>query len=117
MIKILSIPIGMLILFLAYTVHSNDLQVVKMKEEHTHLFTIYSKTGCPYCEKAVAFLKAKKLKFEEINITTDPEQWSKLERETGAGTVPYIFIDGRYIGGCTDLLELNSIGKLDEMLK
>jgi glutaredoxin 3 len=31
-------------------------------------------------------------------------------------TVPQIFIDGRHIGGCDDLFELERDGRLDSLL-
>jgi glutaredoxin 3 len=39
-----------------------------------------------------------------------------IQRSGGRTTVPQIFIDGRHIGGCTELMELDSRGTLDELL-
>ena len=39
-----------------------------------------------------------------------------IERSGGRTTVPQIFIDGRHVGGCEELFELESEGKLDELL-
>lgn len=38
-----------------------------------------------------------------------------IER-SGRTTVPQIFIDGRHIGGCDDLYELDARGGLDPLL-
>ena len=38
------------------------------------------------------------------------------QRSKGGGTVPQIFIGGTYIGGCTNLYELDQSGKLDSLL-
>ncbi|MEO6435095.1 MAG: glutaredoxin 3, partial [Tepidisphaeraceae bacterium] len=37
-------------------------------------------------------------------------------RAGGRTTVPQIFIDGRHVGGCDDLMSLEQTGKLDAML-
>ena len=39
-----------------------------------------------------------------------------IQRAGGRTTVPQIFIGGRHGGGCDDLFELESLGKLDELL-
>lgn len=77
--------------------------------------TIYTMHGCPYCVRAKQLLSSKKAKFTEITVKID-EDWEKLEKLTGRETVPQIFINGKYIGGCDDLLLLEKSGKLAEML-
>jgi glutaredoxin 3 len=39
-----------------------------------------------------------------------------VERAGGRVTVPQIFINGRHVGGCDDLMWLEQQGKLDELL-
>ena len=39
-----------------------------------------------------------------------------LSSVTGKGTVPQVFINGQFIGGCDDTMEANAAGNLDEML-
>jgi glutaredoxin 3 len=39
-----------------------------------------------------------------------------VARTGGRMTVPQIFIDGRHVGGCDDLFELERDGKLDQLL-
>ncbi|MBP7190365.1 MAG: glutathione S-transferase N-terminal domain-containing protein [Rickettsiaceae bacterium] len=84
---------------------------------NSHEVLIYSIDGCPYCEKALKFLKDRHLQFVIIDITFDDRVWQRLKEETGSATVPYIFIDGEYIGGCLDMLSLSESGKLSEILK
>jgi glutaredoxin 3 len=38
-------------------------------------------------------------------------------RSGGRNTVPQIFIDGKHIGGCDDLVALERTGRLDPLLK
>jgi len=36
-----------------------------------------------------------------------------LETKTGSGTVPQIFVEGKYIGGCDDIVNLHRREKFD----
>ncbi|GAB6138254.1 glutaredoxin 3 [Halanaerobaculum tunisiense] len=78
---------------------------------------IYTLTWCPYCRKAKSFFRSKDLSYTEYLI--DEEEGKKeemAERSNGAKTVPQIFINGQNIGGYDDLIELETTGKLNEML-
>ncbi|MBB2190896.1 glutaredoxin 3 [Gluconacetobacter azotocaptans] len=78
---------------------------------------IYTQPGCPYCVRAVRLLEQKGMKFNEIRaLHGTPERKEAQERSGGRTTVPQIFIDGRHIGGCDDLMALERSGKLDPLL-
>ena len=79
---------------------------------------MYAKTTCPYCHRARALLDEKGVKnLELILIDRDPSRRSEMiERAGGRTTVPQIFIDGKHVGGCDDLMALNREGGLDPML-
>ncbi len=79
--------------------------------------TIYTKDYCPFCIKAKSLLTMKKIKFTEINLNENPDQFDKmLKQSNGARTVPQIFNDNNYIGDCDKIYELNSEGTLDKLL-
>ena len=78
--------------------------------------TIYSKSTCPACDLAKKILTDKKAHFKEIVLDDKPEEYQKLKNSTGWQTVPQIFIDGKMIGGCSDLLDLEKANKLDKMI-
>jgi len=78
---------------------------------------IYTKMTCPYCFRAKALLQNKGLQFEEIAVDFGGERKHEMvQRSGGRTTVPQVFINGRHIGGCDDLFDLEAAGKLDEML-
>jgi glutaredoxin 3 len=77
---------------------------------------IYTTSYCPYCTGAKALLRSKKIKFEEIDVTRDPERREEMERLSQQRTVPQIFIDGRPIGGYDDARRLDTKGELDVLL-
>jgi len=77
---------------------------------------IYTTNWCPYCNAAKALLRSKSVKFEEIDVTDDPEKRSEMESLSRRRTVPQIFIDGRAIGGYDDARMLDVLGELDKLL-
>ncbi len=79
---------------------------------------MYTKTVCPYCIRAKNILKLKGFsEIIEYNLETNPELRKELlERTLGAKTVPQIFIQGKLIGGCQELMDLDKKGELDTLL-
>lgn len=64
---------------------------------------VWSKLNCPYCVEAIIILKRKGYEIEERKIGVDFTKDQLLESVPLARTVPQIFLDGVYIGGCDDL--------------
>ena len=78
---------------------------------------IYTKATCPYCWRAKQLLTSKGVEFKEIGVDWGgPEKDRMVQRASGRTTVPQIFIGGRHVGGCDDLLALERAGKLDELI-
>lgn len=77
---------------------------------------LYTKTYCPYCERAKELLRIKGVPFAEHVISGDPARAEEMSRRGAGGDLPAIFIDGRLIGGCAELFELDESGVLDRLL-
>jgi glutaredoxin 3 len=79
---------------------------------------IYTTPICPYCARAKGLLEDKGVGFQEIDVFMDSGQRETMrERAGGRNTVPQIFIDGKHIGGCDELVALERAGRLDPLLK
>ncbi len=79
--------------------------------------TIYTTSVCPYCAAAKDLLRQKGVSFSEISVDGDREGRAAMTQRSGGRTsVPQIFIGASHIGGCDDLYELESDGKLDALL-
>jgi glutaredoxin 3 len=63
---------------------------------------IYTQPWCPYCERAVALLRAKGVPFREIDAPHGSAEREASIRRSGRTTVPQIFIGDRHIGGCDE---------------
>nr|CCA14711.1 glutaredoxin putative [Albugo laibachii Nc14] len=104
----------------------NKQKKVKMAEEFVdkniqeHKVVVFSKLNCPFCDKAKKLLTELSAEFEviELNEINDGVNiQNALQEKTGQATVPNIFIDGKFVGGCSDLNLLNKKGELIGMLK
>lgn len=77
---------------------------------------IYKKDPCPYCDRAINLLNSKEISYDVIDLTGKPEEIDRIKNETGWRTVPIIMINGKLIGGYTDLKALDDDGQLDDLL-
>ena len=78
---------------------------------------IYSTGTCPICVKTKAFLTKRGIDYDEVRIDLDRAAMQEFSAVTnGARTVPQILVDGKCIGGFTELTELHMDGGLDHLL-
>ncbi len=84
---------------------------------NTAAISIYVANWCPYCQRALALLREKKLAFTEIDVEQDPAHRAEMVARSGRRTVPQIFFGERHIGGCDDLLALDRSGELDRLIQ
>ena len=78
---------------------------------------MYTTAVCPYCIRAKHILKAKGVaQIEEIRVDENPAARDHMMQITGRRTVPQIFIGDKHIGGCDDLVALDSAGGLVPLL-
>ncbi len=78
---------------------------------------IYTTPICPFCIQAKRLLDKKQVPYTEIDVMGRPGKRKEMtERSNGGHTVPQIFIDGKPIGGCDELFELDFDDELDALL-
>ena len=80
--------------------------------------TVYSTAHCGFCSMAKTKLDQWDIPFEEIPIDNDATAMQQFAEVTnGARTVPQIIIDGKPIGGFSELTELHMDGELEELME
>jgi len=80
--------------------------------------TVYSTAHCGFCSMAKTRLDQWDIPFEEIRMDNDAAMMKQFAEVTnGARTVPQIIIDGKPIGGYSELTELHMDGELDELME
>ena len=73
---------------------------------------LYVKKGCSYCNMAKELLTKNKIPYEAVDLSFDLDLQKKLVDKTGQVTVPYVFINNKFVGGYSDLLKLEKENKL-----
>ena len=79
---------------------------------------MYTTAVCPYCIRAKQILKARGVEqIDEIRIDMQPDERARMMEITGRRTVPQIFIGDTHVGGCDELVALDSRGGLMPLLQ
>lgn len=76
---------------------------------------LYTTDWCGFCHRAKALLEDRGLAYDEIRLDDDPAFRAKLLELTGRWTVPQILIDGRPVGGFSELWQLDRSGDLERL--
>ena len=64
-------------------------------------FTVYSRTGCPYCYKIIEVLKLAELRFVEYKLDRDFDRQSFYGQFGNGSTFPQVVLNGTNLGGCS----------------
>ena len=68
---------------------------------------IYSKSHCPFCEKAKSWFKQHGYEYTEYKLDNEEERLAFYQRVPGARSVPQIFIDDKLIGTYDQFMEVS----------
>ena len=99
------------IMFKLLTVNRNRNLAEQVLNRQNIQVIIYVREGCVYCKMAKDLLLENKITYEAIDLDSNPELQKKLIEKTKQTTVPYVFINNKFIGGYNDLLKLKQENK------
>ena len=68
-------------------------------------FAVYSKRGCPYCEKIKKVLDLTKLSYVVYNLGEHFDKKSFYDEFGEGSTFPQVIVDGKKLGGCIDSIK------------
>ena len=91
------------------TIKSNKV-VIYMKGTQTQPM-------CGFSGRSVQILQSYGLPIKDLNILADESLRQGIKEFTNWPTIPQIFINGEFIGGCDILSEMHENGELKAMLK
>lgn len=63
---------------------------------------VYSKVGCPYCDKVERILEALKIEHTILYLGRDYDREFFIEKFSNATTFPQVYIDNKYVGGAKE---------------
>ncbi len=114
--KLFMLFILMLVLLVSYALYNRYNQSInhaQYSEENKNLqVIIYTKDQCSYCILAKNLLNSMAIKYEVIDLTNNRDLHIKMAEKTGQNTVPYVFINDKFIGGYQDLQKISQTGKI-----
>ena len=65
-------------------------------------FTVYTKDGCPFCDRIKQVLELAKLNYVVYHLNTDFQRDGFYDEFGVGATFPQILCNGKKLGGCTD---------------
>jgi len=79
---------------------------------------IYSTGTCPICDKTKMLLTKWNIAYEEARVDLDRDAYKEMGVKTdNARSVPQITIDGKWIGGFSELTMMHMDDELDELME
>ena len=88
--------------------HSHKMNVSHVKDKGKEMkVEIYSKSNCPFCEKAKHWFKSHGYEYTEHRMDNEEERLAFYQRVPNARSVPQIFIDDKLIGTYDDFMKVS----------
>ena len=75
-------------------------------------FAVYTKEGCPYCEKVKEVLELTESKFVVYNLDEHFDKDSFYGEFGQGSTFPQVVVDGKKLGGCVDTVQFLKENKI-----
>lgn len=72
---------------------------------------------CGFSATVVQILKNLNVNFADINVLTNPEIREGIKEFSDWPTIPQLYIDGEFVGGCDIVKEMFQAQELQELLK
>ena len=71
---------------------------------------------CGFSARVVSILNNHSVVYQDVNILENPEIRTNLSAHSNWPTIPQLFVKGKLIGGCDIVMEMESKGKLGNIL-
>ena len=100
----------------------NTIQERIQKDVETHPVILFMKGSklmplCGFSGQVVEILHSLGIDFETRNVLEDDELRQGIKTYSNWPTLPQLYINGEFIGGCDIVMQLHEQGKLEKLLK
>jgi monothiol glutaredoxin len=72
---------------------------------------------CGFSAATVQIFEQLGAPYETIDVLSDPEVRDQVKAYSNWPTIPQVYIDGKFVGGCDIVRELYGTGELQTMVK
>lgn len=89
-----------------------------IKNHRVMLFMKGNKTfpSCGFSARVVQILKHHGVEFETFNVLADPSIRDGIKEYSDWPTIPQLYVDGEFIGGCDIVTDMHNSGELGPLL-
>ena len=86
------------------------------------MITLFTKQGCVYCTRAIDLLNRENVTYQVFDMTNDEKGVQELlakpeVKQYNHRTFPFVFDDGKFLGGYTELYEAFEHGFLNHQIE
>jgi len=94
-------------------------RIKEMVEKNKVLLFMKGNKSIPQCgfsSRVVAVLKSEGIPFETVNVLSDPEIRDGIKQFSNWPTIPQLYVNGKFVGGCDIVTEMYQSGELTTFL-
>ena len=72
---------------------------------------------CGFSAATVQVLNEYAVPYKDINVLEDQEKWAAIKEFSDWPTIPQVYIDGHFVGGCDIVREMHAKGELAPLIR
>ncbi|KAF1772329.1 Thioredoxin-like fold [Phytophthora cactorum] len=98
-------------------------EIIKMIESHVKTYPVMlymkgtpSAPQCGFSMQVVRILHAQGVSFDSVNVLDHPEIREGVKEYSQWPTIPQLYVNGEFVGGCDIITDMNKSGELAELL-
>ena len=105
--------------FFVLMISPNSFRTQAVKDNKVMLFMkgTPEQPQCGFSAQVVRILHAEGTEFASANVLEDWDLREGIKKFSDWPTVPQVYIDGEFVGGCDVMTSLYQSGELEDMLK
>ena len=101
---------------------NRDISTEIKKEIESNKILLYMKgtpdlPRCGFSNAVIQVLNQLGKPFGSVNVLDDPEKWEAIKVFSKWPTIPQLYIDGEFVGGCDIALEMHQKGELTPLVE
>ena len=82
-----------------------------------NMVDVYTRPWCGFCSRVKRLLNSKSIIFTEIDVGRNPELKQTMMERSNRHTFPQVFLNGKHIGDCMELYDLERKGLFDKLFE
>ncbi|KAG7382472.1 monothiol glutaredoxin grx5 [Phytophthora pseudosyringae] len=98
-------------------------EILKMIESHVKTYPVMlymkgtpSAPQCGFSMQVVRILHAQGVSFDSVNVLDHPEIRDGVKEYSQWPTIPQLYVNGEFVGGCDIITDMSKSGELAELL-